>query len=67
MVFMDLMAHPNAKAAVTTPISPDLNEALGRVEVELLDKGRDPVPLLDEVQAEFAPKLKEMLSYHGRP
>jgi len=51
-VFVDLLAHPNAKPAVTTPISLELNEALGQVEKELLYKGGDPVPLLNEVQAE---------------
>jgi multiple sugar transport system substrate-binding protein len=66
-VFMDLMAHPNAKPAVTTPVSSELNEALGQVEVEVLHKGGDPAPLLNEVQAEFAPKLKEGLSYHDGP
>ena len=65
-VFVDLMTHPNAKPALTTPISSALNEALGEVEVEL-HKGGDPAPLLDEVQAEFAPRLKEALSYHDGP
>jgi multiple sugar transport system substrate-binding protein len=66
-LFVDLMAHPNAKPAVTTPISLELNEALGQVEEELLHKGGDPVPLLNEVQAEIAPKLKEALSYREGP
>jgi len=66
-VFMDLMAHPNAKHAVTTPISLALNEAPGQVEEELLRTGGDPVPLLNEVQAEFAPELKEALAYHDGP
>ncbi len=66
-VFVDLLAHPNAKPAVTTPISSELNEALGQVEEELLHKGGDPVELLNEAQAEIAPRLQEALSYHGRP
>jgi multiple sugar transport system substrate-binding protein len=66
-VFMDLMAHPNAKPAVTMPVSSELNEALGQVEEEVLHKGGEPAPLLDKVQAEFAPKLKEPLSYHDGP
>lgn len=66
-VFMDLMAHPNAKHTVTTPISPELNEAMGQVEEESMHQGGDPVLLLNEVQAEFAPKVKEALSYQGRP
>ena len=66
-VFADLMAHPNAKPAVTTPISVELNEALGQVEEELLHTGGDPVELLNEVQAEIAPKLEEVLSYREGP
>jgi multiple sugar transport system substrate-binding protein len=61
-MFMDLLDHPNAKPAVTTPINAELNEALGQVELELLHKGGDPVPRLDEVQAELAPKLEKALS-----
>jgi ABC-type glycerol-3-phosphate transport system substrate-binding protein len=57
-MFLDLLAHPNARPAVTTPINFELNEALGQVEVELLHNGGDSAPLLHEVQVEFAPKLK---------
>jgi multiple sugar transport system substrate-binding protein len=66
-VFMDLLAHPNAKHPVTTPIGPDLNEALGQVEAELLHQGGDPVQLLNELQARFAPKLREAMAYHDKP
>jgi hypothetical protein len=64
---MDLMAHPNAKPAVTMPVSSELNEALGQVEEEVLHKEGDPAPLLDKVQAEFAPRLKEASSYQDGP
>lgn len=66
-MFVDLMAHPNARAAVTTPITLDLNEALGRVEAELLHKGGDPALLLNEAQAEITARLEEGLAYHDRP
>jgi len=66
-VFTDLLVHPNSRPAVTTPISSQLNEALGQVEEELLHKGGDPVQLVNEAQAEFVPKLKEVLSQDGRP
>jgi len=66
-VFLDLMAHPDARPAVTTPVSSELNEALGQAEEEVLHKGGDPAPLLDKVQAEFAPRLKEPLSYQDGP
>jgi ABC-type glycerol-3-phosphate transport system substrate-binding protein len=65
--FMDLVAPPNAAHTITTPIGPELNEALGRVEAELMHQGGDPVPLLNEIQAEFAAKLEEALAYHDRP
>ena len=65
-VFMDLLAHPNAGYIASTPISPALNEALGQVEEASLHQGGDPLPLLDEVQAELAPRLKEALAYHDR-
>jgi hypothetical protein len=64
---MDLLDHPNAKHVVTRPINLELNRALGQVEEELLHKGGDPAPLLNEVQAEFAPKFKEAMAYHDRP
>jgi len=57
-VFMDLLAHPNAKYVTTTPISRELNQALNEVEEELLHRGADPVPLLNEIQAEWAPRLR---------
>jgi ABC-type glycerol-3-phosphate transport system substrate-binding protein len=58
-LFLDLLAHPNARPAVTTPINLEINEALGQVEVELLLNGGDTALLLNEVQAKFAPELKE--------
>jgi multiple sugar transport system substrate-binding protein len=60
-VFLDLMAHPNAEPTNATHISPELNEALDQVEAEVLEKGSDPVPLLNEVQAKLAAKAKEAL------
>jgi multiple sugar transport system substrate-binding protein len=67
-VFLDLMAHPNAKPAVTTPVGSELNQALGQVEEELLHKhGGDPLPRLNEVQAKLAPRLQEALACQDRP
>jgi hypothetical protein len=64
--FMGLVAHPNTAHTITTPVSLELNEALGQIEAELLHQGSDLAPLL-EIQGEFAAKLKEALAYHGRP
>jgi hypothetical protein len=61
-VFMDLMANSNAYYVITTPISLKLNDALGQVEEQVLHTGADPVPLLDQLQAEYAPQLAEALN-----
>jgi multiple sugar transport system substrate-binding protein len=60
-IFMDLMASPNAKYVITTPISLEFNTAYGTVEEQVLHTGADPKPLLDALQAEFEPKLAEAL------
>jgi hypothetical protein len=50
-VFMDLVAHPNARLAVTTPISAEPGRGGGDAQ-----GGGDPVLLTSEVQAERAPR-----------
>jgi len=60
-VFMDLMANPNATHIITTPISLEFNDAYGTVFEQAVHTGADPKPLLDQLQAEFAPKLEEAL------
>jgi multiple sugar transport system substrate-binding protein len=66
-VFADLVADPNAEPAVMTPIRPDLNEALGQVDAEVLQGGSDLAPLLKEVEAELTAKLRETSSDYSRP
>jgi len=60
-IFMDLMASPNAKYVITTPISLEFNTSYGTVEEEVLHTGADPKPLLDALQAEFEVKLADAL------
>jgi multiple sugar transport system substrate-binding protein len=60
-IFMDLEAGKNAKPSITTPISTELNQALAQVEEQVLHAGKDPKPLLDELQAKFETKLTESL------
>jgi multiple sugar transport system substrate-binding protein len=60
-VFVDLMSSPNAYSVLTTPISFELNDALGSAEETILYTGADPKGTLDAVQAEFEPKLKEAM------
>lgn len=56
-VFVDLMASENAFAVITTPISLELNDALGTAEEEILHAGGDPKTLLDAIQADFEGKM----------
>jgi ABC-type glycerol-3-phosphate transport system substrate-binding protein len=60
-VFTDLMASPNAKFIVTTPISLEFNDAWTLMEEKVLHTGADPKPLLDDLQAEFEVKLADAL------
>lgn len=60
-VFMKLISDPNAKILVTTPISLEFNDAWTLVEEKVLHTGADPKPLLDQLQAEFEPKLADAL------
>jgi multiple sugar transport system substrate-binding protein len=60
-VFVDLMSSPNAYAVITTPISLELNDALGSAEEAILLTGADPKKTLDAIQAEFEPKFKEAM------
>jgi multiple sugar transport system substrate-binding protein len=60
-VFTDLMASPNAKFIVTTPISLEFDDAWALMEEKVLHTGADPKPLLDQLQAEFEVKLADAL------
>lgn len=60
-VFINLISGPNATPVITTPISLELIEAEGLVEEQVLHAGADPVPLLDELQAQYAPLLSQAL------
>jgi multiple sugar transport system substrate-binding protein len=60
-VFTDLMASPNAKYIVTTPISLEFNDAWTLIEEKVLHTGEEPQPLLEAMQAEFQAKLDEAL------
>jgi len=60
-VFLDIMASPNAKPIITTPVSLEFIDAWGVVEEQVLHTGADPKPLLDQLQADFEPKLADAL------
>jgi hypothetical protein len=46
---------------LTTPISFELNDALGSAEESILLTGADPKEMLDAIQADFEPKFKEAM------
>ncbi len=66
-VLADLLARPNAAPLTSTGITLELNEALAGLEAEMLDKGGDPVPLLNEVQTELGVMLEEMRADSTKP
>jgi multiple sugar transport system substrate-binding protein len=61
VVFMDLMADPNATTGVYTAINAEIITALGQIEEQVLHAGADPVPLLEEAQAALQARLDETL------
>jgi multiple sugar transport system substrate-binding protein len=60
-IFVDLMFSKNAFAVITTPLSLEINDAIGQAEEKILHTGADPKTELDPVQAEFEQKLKDAL------
>jgi multiple sugar transport system substrate-binding protein len=60
-VFVDLMADPNAKYMITSPISSEFNDAYGTTEENILHAGADPKTELDTLQNDFAQKLQDAL------
>jgi ABC-type glycerol-3-phosphate transport system substrate-binding protein len=56
-VFIDLMSGSNATASITSPISLELNNALSLAEEQILHAGANPLPLLNQIQTQYAPRL----------
>ncbi len=59
--FINIMANPASTEFTTSPIQQELTDEMGVVEEKVLRECADPKPLLDEVQAKFAPLLEESL------
>ncbi|MBZ0304099.1 MAG: ABC transporter substrate-binding protein [Anaerolineae bacterium] len=55
--FLNLMNDPNATTGIYTAINSEVNTALGQIEEQVLHAGADPMPLLEEAQAQLQPKL----------
>jgi multiple sugar transport system substrate-binding protein len=60
-VFLDLMGGKNSYYYVNSPIAQEFNDAYTTVEEKVLHTGADPKTELDQLQAEFEPKLQEAL------
>lgn len=60
-VFLNLMNDPNATTGIYTAINGEVDTALGQIEEQVLHAGADPVPLLEEAQAQLQPRLEETL------
>jgi multiple sugar transport system substrate-binding protein len=59
--FIDIMAKPASKEVITSPIHMELVTDMGTVEEKVVHECADPKPLLDELQAKYAPLLAESL------
>jgi ABC-type glycerol-3-phosphate transport system substrate-binding protein len=59
--FINIMANPATTFVITSPIQTELITEMTLVEEKVLRECADPKPLLDEVQAKFAPLLAESL------
>jgi multiple sugar transport system substrate-binding protein len=62
MVFIDLANGANATPIITTPISLELNDELGRIEEEVLHTGAEAQPLLTAAQEQYSQLLAEALA-----
>lgn len=60
-IFLNLMAEPNATAPIMSPINGELATALGQIEEQVLLTCADPLPLLEQAQAELQPLLDAAL------
>jgi multiple sugar transport system substrate-binding protein len=60
-VFLGLMSDPNASSGIYTAINGEVNTALAQIEEQVLHAGADPIPLLEEAQAQLQPRLDETL------
>jgi multiple sugar transport system substrate-binding protein len=59
--FIDIMANPASQNWITSPIQQELTTDEGAVEEKVLRECADPKPLLDELQAKYAPLLADSL------
>jgi len=58
-VFIDIMANPNSSGLLNSPINAELSDAISKAEEQIWQAGADPAKLLNDMQKEFEPKLKD--------
>jgi multiple sugar transport system substrate-binding protein len=58
-VFIDIMANPNSSGLLNSPINQELNDAITKAEEEIWATDVDPAKLMNDIQKEFEPKLKD--------
>jgi hypothetical protein len=66
-VFRNLLESPNADHNISTPVSAELNRALGEAEAEPRRRRTDPAALLGDLQARPAGKWEAAAVHGGRP
>ena len=60
--FIDVMANPNSKGLLNSPVNQELNDAMGKAEERILQQGSDVTKELNQIQADFEPKLNDAWS-----
>jgi multiple sugar transport system substrate-binding protein len=58
-VFIDIMANPKSNGLLNSPINQELNDAVTKAEEEIWATDADPAKLMNDIQKEFEPKLKD--------
>jgi multiple sugar transport system substrate-binding protein len=61
-VFIDIMAHPKSAGLLNSPINQELNDAITKAEEQIWAEDVDPAKLMNDIQKEFEPKLKDAWS-----
>lgn len=58
-VFIDVMANAKSSGLLNSPINQELNDAITKAEEAIWQEGADPAKLMNDIQKEFEPKLKD--------
>lgn len=62
VTFINLMNDPNAKSPIFSPINAEVDTALAQIEEKVFLECADPLPLLEEAQAQLQPQLDAALA-----